>query len=183
MRAFLEILQWRLSLSAKDPSLPNKASRFSKENLLSVWVDILALNTFSYLVALPIELGIAGMSFDEHIQVRMVALLLNTLVALPFGLWRNFIIRTTGLSHESNGLKTYLVDTLIFLSFQLPLYVGNLILGGADFNEIIKATITVSLIAGTLGRPYGIYLDWIRVRHGLRHTLDHNSVVIESAKT
>ncbi|MFT6899042.1 MAG: hypothetical protein ACJA13_003473 [Paraglaciecola sp.] len=173
MRVFLAILQWRLSLPVTDQSLPNKAPRFCKANLLSVWVDILALNTFSYLVALPVELGIAGMSFDEHIQVRIVALLLNTLVALPFSLWRNFIVRSTGLHHDSSRLKTYLVDSLIFFSFQLPLYVGNLILGGADFIEIVKATVTVSLIAGTLGRPYGIYLDWIRVRHGLKHTLDH----------
>lgn len=114
------------------------------------------------------------MSFDEHIQVRVVALFLNTLVAWPFGLWRNFIVRSTGLSHDSSGVKTYLVDTLIFLSFQMPLYVGNLILGGADLIEIIKATVTVSLIAGTLGRPYGIYLDWLKVRHGLKHTLDAN---------
>jgi hypothetical protein len=157
-----------------------KLSRFSKNSLLSICVDFLALNSFSYLVALPIELLIAGMSFDEHIQVRIVALLLNSLVAWPFGLWRNFIVRSTGLSHDSSGLKTYLVDTLIFLSFQMPLYVGNLILGGADLIEIIKATVTVSLIAGTLGRPYGIYLDWIRVRHGLKHTLDYSTFELEN---
>lgn len=143
----------------------------SPKSWKETWVDIFSLNVFSYLVALPIELIIAGMSFDEHIQVRIVALLLNTVVARPFGLWRGYLIKVTGLTQQSSRLKTYLVDTLIFLSFQMPLYVGNLILGGADLTEILKATITVSLIAGTLGRPYGIFLDWVRVKHGLSHSI------------
>jgi len=146
-------------------------SLLSQKNWKEIWVDIFSLNVFSYLVALPIELVIADMSFNEHMQVRIVALLLNSVVARPFGVWRSYLIKVTGLTQQSGQLKTYLVDTLIFLSFQMPLYVGNLILGGADQAEIIKATITVSLIAGTLGRPYGMFLDWVRVKHGLNHSI------------
>ena len=130
-------------------------------------VDIVAMNTFSYVVSVPIELFISGMSFAEHLQVRFVALILNTLVARPFGLWRSYILRKFSISEKSSFLRNYFADTTAFLLFQLPLYVGNLILGGADNAEIMKATITISIIAGFLGRPYGIYLDWIRSRVGL----------------
>lgn len=155
-----QIFTWRTKLSLA-----------TRKPWLETWVDVFTMNLFSYLVALPIELLIAGMSFKEHLQVRLVALLLNTVVARPFGLWRSYLVNKFGVTQNSGWLKTYLVDTLIFLSFQMPLYVGNLILGGADMMEILKATMTVSLIAGTLGRPYGIMLDWMRVRHGLPHTL------------
>ncbi|MGX5174782.1 L-alanine exporter AlaE [Aliikangiella sp. IMCC44653] len=143
----------------------------TKQRWLTIWTDIFALNSFSYLVSAPIELIIAGMSWQEHLQVRLVAAILNTLVAVPFGWWRAFIVRLTNLNVRDSFIKVYLVDTLIFLSFQLPLYVGNLVLGGAEMSEILAATITITLIAGLLGRPYGIYLDWLKVKHGLKHTL------------
>nr|WP_256489510.1 L-alanine exporter AlaE [Pleionea sp. CnH1-48] len=142
---------------------------------MSAWVDIFAMNSFSYIVALPIELIIAGMSWQEHLKVRLAALVLNTLVARPFGIWRDFVIKRFGIREDSRFIKVYLVDTLVFLSFQLPLYVGNMILGGADWGEIMKASVTVSLIAGLLGRPYGIYLDFIKRRVGL-------SIAFEKAK-
>ncbi len=141
----------------------------SKLNIIKEsFIDIFAMNTFSYVVSVPIELFISGMSFSEHLQVRLVALLLNTLVARPFGIWRSFILKKFKISDTSSFLKNYLADTSAFLSFQLPLYIGNLILGGADSQEIMKATITISIIAGFLGRPYGIYLDWIRSSFGFK---------------
>ena len=131
-----------------------KKSQAIKES----FVDIFAMNTFSYAVSVPIELLISGMSWNEHLKVRFVALLLNTLVARPFGLWRSFMSRKFGISDKSSFLRTYLADTFVFLSFQL---------GGAENNEIIKATLTITIIAGFLGRPYGIYLDLIRTKVGL----------------
>ncbi len=134
---------------------------------LATAVDVWAMNSFSYLVSLPIEIIIAGMSWREHFQVRMVALVLNTLVARPFGLWRDLVFARFNARPNDSFLKLYLLDTGVFLSFQMPLYVGNMILGGAGAAEILKAAITVSLIAGLLGRPYGFYLDWLRTRVGL----------------
>lgn len=122
------------------------------------------MNSFSYVVSLPIEIVIAGMSWQEHFQVRFAALILNTLVARPFGMWRDFVMHKTTTNENSSFLQKYFCDTLIFLSFQMPLYVGNMILGGASWLEIGKAALTVSLIAGLLGRPYGMYLDFLNHR-------------------
>lgn len=144
-------------------SLPHAKQRWRE-----ICVDIWALNSFSYAVAFPIEILIAGMSWQEHLQVRLVALVLNTLVAGPFGWWRQYLFQRLNINSEDGRLRLYFADTLVFLSFQLPLYIGNMILGGAGLMEILKASLTVSVIAGCLGRPYGRYLDFLRARFKLQ---------------
>ncbi|SHF74059.1 L-alanine exporter [Microbulbifer donghaiensis] len=123
------------------------------------FLDIFAMNSFSWAIAVPIELLLAGMSWQEHLKVRLLAVIFNTVIARPFSLYRNLIINRFG---GGGPVNTYLVDTFVFLSFQFPLYLSNMVLGGADWAEIATASLTFILIAGALGRPYGIYLDWLR---------------------
>ena len=47
-----------------------------------------------------------------------------------------------------------------------------MVLGGADHDEIIKAAITISVIAGLLGRPYGLYLDWKRMQFAFKQVFN-----------
>ncbi|MFI2811878.1 MULTISPECIES: L-alanine exporter AlaE [Microbulbifer] len=122
-------------------------------------LDIFAMNSFSWAVAIPIELLLAGMSLQEHIQVRLMAVVFNTLIARPFGVYRHWVADRFG---GRGPVNAYLLDTFVFLSFQFPLYVGNMLLGGASWAEIATASATFLVIAGALGRPYGIYLDWLR---------------------
>ncbi|GAA5524388.1 L-alanine exporter AlaE [Microbulbifer aestuariivivens] len=122
-------------------------------------LDIFAMNSFSWAVAIPIELLLAGLSLQEHLQVRVMALVFNTLIARPFGQYRLWVHRRLPGQGKLHG---YLVDTFVFLSFQLPLYTGNMLLGGADWLEIATASGTFMLLAGAMGRPYGLYLDWLR---------------------
>ncbi|MFC6981229.1 L-alanine exporter AlaE [Microbulbifer taiwanensis] len=117
------------------------------------------MNSFSWAIAVPIELVLAGMSWQEHLKVRLLAVIFNTLIARPFSLYRNWVMGRFG---GRGTLHAYLVDTFVFLSFQLPLYLGNMYLGGASWAEMATASATFMLIAGALGRPYGIYLDWLR---------------------
>ncbi|WP_323845775.1 L-alanine exporter AlaE [Microbulbifer magnicolonia] len=122
-------------------------------------LDIFAMNSFSWAIAIPIELGLAGMGWKEHLKVRLLAIVFNTLIARPFSLYRNWVVNRFG---GGSALNAYLVDTFVFLSFQFPLYLSNMLLGGASWAEIATASITFMTIAGALGRPYGIYLDWLR---------------------
>ncbi|AMX01460.1 L-alanine exporter AlaE [Microbulbifer thermotolerans] len=135
----------------------NEANRPSRR--LDFFLDIFAMNSFSWLIAIPIELVLAGMSWQEHLKVRLMALVCNTLIARPFGLYRSWVAHRFG---GRGRLNAYLVDTFVFLSFQLPLYSGSIYLSGAGLREILTASATFILIAGILGRPYGIYLDWLR---------------------
>jgi len=139
-----------------------------RERVKAFWVDVFVMNTFSYVVAAPLELWIAGMSWHAHLQARLIGLLINSIIGRPYGLWREFVVTRTSTTEQSSVLKRYWVDTLVFLSFQLPVYVTILALSGADWNGILKAAGTASLLAGFLGRPYGIYLDFIRKIVGLK---------------
>ncbi|WP_428819933.1 L-alanine exporter AlaE [Microbulbifer sp. MCCC 1A16149] len=122
-------------------------------------LDVFAMNSFSWAIAIPIELLLAGMSWREHIKVRLLAVLFNTVIARPFSVYRNWVVTRFG---RGGGLHNYAVDTFVFLSFQLPLYTLNMMLGGASMPEIVTACLTFVLIAGALGRPYGMYLDCLR---------------------
>lgn len=142
--------------------------RNNRRTRWSEWLlDVFAMNSFSWAVAIPIELVLAGMSWREHLKVRLLAVVFNTLIARPFSLYRNWVVARFG---RGGTLHNYGVDTFVFLSFQLPLYTANMLLGGASVGEIATACITFALIAGVLGRPYGMYLDclrrlWSRERH------------------
>lgn len=130
-------------------------------------VDVFVMNTFSYAVAAPLELLIAGMSWQAHLQVRLVGLVLNSLIGRPYGLWRDAVFRRLAVGPDSGAWRRYYADSLVFLSFQLPLYVANMALGGADAAGIAKAAATAALLSGFLGRPYGLYLDFVRRLVGL----------------
>lgn len=141
-------------------------SRNNRKTRRDEWLlDIFAMNTFSWAIAIPIELVLAGMGWREHLQVRMLAVVFNTVIARPFSLYRNWVVARFG---RGGGWHNYAVDTFVFLSFQLPLYTLNMILGGASMTEIVTACATFLLIAGALGRPYGLYLDCLRGLWGKR---------------
>lgn len=133
-----------------------------KNRWRDLFIDIFALNTFSYAVAVPIELWIAGMPLAAHLKVRLAALILNTLVARPYGIWRKKVLQYTRIDENSSRLHCYLADTLIFISFQLPLYCANMGLGGASLKSILTAVPAATLLAGFMGGPYGWYVDRIR---------------------
>ncbi|WGL15696.1 L-alanine exporter AlaE [Microbulbifer bruguierae] len=142
------------STNSQHNSQNNRRTRWNE------WLlDVFAMNSFSWIIAIPIELVLAGMSWNEHLKVRLLAVVFNTVIARPFSLYRNWVVARFG---RGGALHNYGVDTFVFLSFQLPLYTLNMMLGGASVAEIATACITFMMIAGALGRPYGIYLDFLR---------------------
>ncbi|WP_444920841.1 L-alanine exporter AlaE [Microbulbifer sp. CnH-101-G] len=147
------------ALTPSSPSGPETEPNTPNNRRWDFLLDIFAMNSFSWAVAIPIELVLAGMSWSEHLKVRLMALVFNTLIARPFSVYRNWVVNRFG---GGGPINAYLVDTFVFVSFQFPLYMGNMHLGGASWDEIATASITFMLIAGALGGPYGIYLDWLR---------------------
>lgn len=134
----------------------------NSQPLKNYWADTFALNTFCYFISLPIELGFAQMTLSTHLSARLVGLFIITSTARPFGMWRDYIFKRFGLSDSDKGLKPYLVDTLAYLSFELPLYMVNMAISGATLMQAMKAALTFCIIAGFVGRPYGIYRALIR---------------------
>ena len=144
-----------------------KARKFNfsirkKQRFTDIFADIFALNTFCYFISIPIELGFAQMSLETHWHARFVGFFVITATARPLGIWRDWVFNKLKLTSNSQGVFPYLVDTFVYLSFEMPLYGINLVISDATFDEIIKSIFTFSLISGVIGRPYGIYRTYIR---------------------
>ncbi|MDE1476380.1 L-alanine exporter AlaE [Xenorhabdus bovienii] len=141
-----------------------KATQPHNKRKINFFSDIFALNTFCYIISLPIELGFAQMSFSTHLHTRFIGLFIITTTARPFGIWRDWIFKKFKISNEDKGIKPYLVDTLAYLSFEMPLYITNLTISGASLEQMIKSILFFAFIAGMVGRPYGIYRNFIRCK-------------------
>ncbi|WP_447792704.1 MULTISPECIES: L-alanine exporter AlaE [Pseudomonas] len=145
------------------PSTNNDLSiKQNPQSLKNFWADTFALNTFCYLISIPIELGFAQMTLGTHLSARLVGLFIITSTARPFGIWRDYVFKKFKISDRDRGIKPYLVDTLAYLSFELPLYIINMSISGAALMQAIKAALIFCIIAGFVGRPYGIYRAFIR---------------------
>jgi hypothetical protein len=129
-------------------------------------IEAFAMNTFSLAVAIPNELLIARMDIGTHIKTRLLAAIMNTLVGRIYGLWRDRVMIV--VADKSSFHRRYFADTAAFAIFQLPLYWFNMAVGGrASFREMLAASIVVTLLAGLLGRPYGVYLEFLRRQFGI----------------
>jgi hypothetical protein len=139
-----------------------KFSKLKETKAYNFGVEAFTMNTFSWVAAAPIELIIAGMDFSEHLKIRLAGVAVNTMTGRPYGIWRDWIFRRMNITEESHWAKKYAGDTIAFTGFQLPLYLLNMTIGGAEPDEMLKSSVSVTLIAGGMGRPYGVYLDEIR---------------------
>lgn len=137
-----------------------------------IGVDVFAINTFSLMQTIPLELGIVGMTWLQFAKARAMGTIVNTFIGRPYGIYRDYIFRKTNTTQESSFGRRYLVDTIVSVTFQTPTYCGILALSGADSEQITKAAGTVTLLSGFLGRPYGVYLEAIRSSSGIGSKLE-----------
>ncbi|MEL7216127.1 MAG: L-alanine exporter AlaE [Pseudomonadota bacterium] len=126
--------------------------------------DTLALLIFSTLGAGFTELVLAGMAWDEVLVARLVAVPVIVITARPYGLYRDWVF---GLWTGAGRFGRLLLDTVAFLTFQMPVYATILALAGADLGQIIIAVSGAIVVISVSGRPYGVLLEavrrWMRV--------------------
>lgn len=123
------------------------------------FADITAMIVFSTIVGMIIELLISRLTFEQSIQVRLVAVPVNFITARPYGLYRDWILK---IFNAKTGIKKSLFDIISFSSFQVVIYATNLKMAHSTWNQIFLACGTLILISLFIGRPYGIFLDFIR---------------------
>ena len=161
-------------LKEKMPIVKKTLEKILGEERLERWsrkvwgfsVEAFVMNTFSYAFCAPIELGFAGMDLMEHLKTRAAGVITNTLVARPYGIIRDKILKTLGITKESHWIKKYLGDTLSIATL-FPVYWVNTAFGDVESNEVITAFIPIALVAGGTGGIYGAYLDWTRRKCGI----------------
>jgi len=126
--------------------------------------DTLALVVFFTITSGINERFIAGMAWDEVVVARSFGAVLMVLTARPYGLWRDWLFKIVNPKTRVTGLLT---DCISLLVFQVPIYVVILMVGGAEGAAILKGTAGFATAMLLLGRPYGVFLDFVRTLFGL----------------
>ena len=126
--------------------------------------DTLALVLFFTLTSGLNERFVAGMAWDEVLVSRSIGAVLMVLTARPYGLWRSWLLAKADPSTRWGHI---LADTAALLIFQVPIYVAIIIAGGAEGQAIVLGTLGFAALMLVLGRPYGVWLDFVRRLFGL----------------
>ncbi len=125
-------------------------------------VDTAAMVAFSTPIAMSNEVFVAGMTPLQSLQARGIATVVNAFTARPYGKYRDYLYKKMGINESTGFTKKAVTDTLTFATFQAPLYGAILAASGADLDQVIAGTATITAISSFLGRPYGAFLDVFR---------------------
>jgi exosortase/archaeosortase len=125
------------------------------------FADMIAVVISSTIIGMLIEVVISGMTFEQSIQARLLAVPINLITAIPYGMFRDFVFKFTRVN-SGGKIKKCIVDILTFAVFQVPLYSAILTFSGANAKQIILACSTVTIISIFVGRIMGIFIDFFR---------------------
>lgn len=134
------------------------------EKVRSFVADTLALVVFFTIVSGLNERFIASMSWSEVALSRGIGAPLMVLTARPYGVWRDWFLTVT---RPGTPAKTLLMDAIALLAFQVPIYVLIIFMSGARGMGIVTGALGFAALMLVLGRPYGLWLDFVRTRFGL----------------
>lgn len=133
-------------------------------NLRAFVADTTALVVFFTTTGVLNERFVAGMDWNEVLASRSIGAPLMVLTARPYGVWRDAVVSRFA---SGTGRSLALWDTVALLTFQVPIYVGIIAAGGAEGSELVRGAFGAAVLMLVLGRPYGVWLDWVRERFGL----------------
>ncbi|PJE80323.1 L-alanine exporter AlaE [invertebrate metagenome] len=123
--------------------------------------DMFSLITFSFFTGMAIELLIAGLSFAQSLQSRLLSIPVNMILGRPYGLYRNWIMKK-GRAHKGGTVRLALLDMLAYVTFQIPAYSMLVISTGASAEQVLSACIGQVGSFILLARPYGLYMQGFR---------------------
>ncbi|WP_417879062.1 L-alanine exporter AlaE [Vibrio sp.] len=128
--------------------------------------DMFAMVVFSFIAGMAIEIFVSGMSFQQSLASRTLSIPVNIIIAIPYGLFRDWVLRKSQHISISRWMKK-LADMCAYVTFQSPVYAMILLVVGATPNQILTAVISNAIVAGGMGVVYGVFLDacrkWFRV--------------------
>lgn len=128
--------------------------------------DMFAMVVFSFIAGMAIEIFVSGMSFQQSLASRTLSIPVNIIIAIPYGLFRDWVLRKSQHISMSRWMKK-LADMFAYVTFQSPVYALILLVVGATSNQILTAVISNAVVAGGMGVVYGVFLDacrkWFRV--------------------
>ncbi|MEN0616017.1 L-alanine exporter AlaE [Klebsiella indica] len=123
--------------------------------------DTFAMVVYCTVVNMIIEIFLCEMSFQQSLSSRLVAIPVNIIIAVPYGFYRDFAMRQARRISSSGWMKN-IADVVAYVTFQSPVYVGILLVVGADWHQIAAAVSSNIVISMMMGAAYGYFLDYCR---------------------
>lgn len=125
--------------------------------------DTSALILFFTTTGIINERFVAGMSWEQVLNARLLGALLMIPVGRPYGLWRDWLMARAG----ETRLSRLFWDSMALMSFQVPIYAAIIALSGASGRGLIFGILGAAVMMLALGRPYGAFLNLVRRLFGL----------------
>ena len=154
-------------------NLVNQEGTTTKISRKEKIVDTFSNITYSLVVGSVLDYS-AGLRGLGIVTSRASATGINTATGALYGMWRNYLYRTTHTTEESSRIQKCLVDWLALTTFQLPVYctaiaVGSLCSeGNVNWNKIQNGATYLLEISPLIGPTLGWYQDFCRRQWGLK---------------
>lgn len=132
--------------------------------ILNFIADTTALVIFFTIASGLNERFIAGMTWSELLVSRSIGAVLMVLTARPYGLWLDFLF---GKIKPKTRAGEFATDCFSLIAFQVPIYIAIIAIGGASGVGIIRGAAGFAVLMLVLGRPYGMFLEFVRGLFGL----------------
>ncbi|POU03820.1 MULTISPECIES: L-alanine exporter AlaE [Enterobacteriaceae] len=132
-----------------------------QSRLRHAMADTFAMVVYCSVVNMLIEILLSGMTFEQSLSSRLVAIPVNILIAWPYGLYRDAFMRLARRISPAGWVKN-MADVLAYVTFQSPVYVAILLMVGADWHQIAAAVSSNIVISMVMGAAYGYFLDYCR---------------------
>ncbi|WP_062260413.1 L-alanine exporter AlaE [Endozoicomonas arenosclerae] len=123
--------------------------------------DTFALISFGLVVGMLVEILVAGLSVEQSLQSRLMSIPVNMLIARPYGMYRDWVLGYSRL-FGSRALGNTVLDTVAFVSFQIPVYAALVATTGATLEQVITAALGQIGALMFMARPYGMYMQLCR---------------------
>ena len=123
--------------------------------------DTFAMVVYCTVVNMLIEIFLSGMTFEQSLSSRLVAIPVNIIIAVPYGFYRDFAMRQARRISASGWMKN-IADVVAYVTFQSPVYVAILLVVGADWHQIAAAVSSNIVVSMMMGAAYGYFLDYCR---------------------
>lgn len=138
----------------------------SQSRLRHAVADTFAMVVYCSVVNMLIEIFLSGMTFEQSLSSRLVAIPVNIIIAWPYGLYRDAVMRYARRISPRSGMRT-VADVVAYVTFQSPVYVAILLTVGADWHQIIAAVSSNAVLSMVMGALYGYFLDYCRRLFGV----------------
>lgn len=127
--------------------------------LCYVVVDMFVMVVYCFVVNMCIEVFFFGMSFEQFFYFRLVVILVNILIVWLYGMYCDLFMCVVCKVSLLGWIKN-LVDILVYVMFQLLVYVVILLVVGVDWYQIMAVVSLNIVVLMLMGVVYGYFFDY-----------------------